>query len=65
MGPLFITSTVSDLGSLSYKNQSIDLHSKSMDWFLYDRDLGREKVKPVFVSFGELERQIHVTSEKL
>ena len=36
-----------------------------MDWFLYDRDLGREKVKPVFVSFGELERQIHATSEKL
>ena len=25
--------------SLSYKNQSIDLQRKSMDWFLYDRDL--------------------------
>ena len=22
----------------SYKNQSIDLQGKSMDWFLYDRD---------------------------
>ena len=23
-------------GSPSYRNQSIDLHSKSIDWFLYD-----------------------------
>ena len=30
--------------SLSYRNQSIDLQSKSMDWFLYDRDLRHEKV---------------------
>ena len=29
---------------LSYRNQSIDLHSKSMDWFLYDRDLRHERV---------------------
>ena len=25
--------------SLSYRNHSIDLHSKSMGWFLYDSDL--------------------------
>ena len=25
--------------SLSYRNQSIDFRCKSMDWFLYDRDL--------------------------
>ena len=31
--------------SLSYRNQSIDLQSKSMDWFLYDRDLHHERVK--------------------
>ena len=31
--------------SLSYKNQSIDLQSKSMGWFLYDRDLRHERVK--------------------
>ena len=31
--------------SLSYKNQSIDLLSKSLDWFLYNRDLRHEKVK--------------------
>ena len=30
--------------SLSNRNQSIDLQSKSMDWFLYDRDLRHEKV---------------------
>ena len=30
---------------LSYRNQSIDLQSKSMDWFLYDNDLRHERVK--------------------
>ena len=25
--------------SLSYRNQSIDLQSKSVDWFLYKRDI--------------------------
>ena len=29
----------------SYRHQSIDLHCKSMDWFLYDRDLCHEGVK--------------------
>ena len=29
---------------LSYRNQSNDLESKSMDWFLYDRDLRHERV---------------------
>ena len=31
--------------SLSYRNQSIDLHSKSIDWFLYGRDLRHERIK--------------------
>ena len=30
---------------LSYRNQSIDLRSKSMDWFLYDNGLLHERVK--------------------
>ena len=30
---------------LSYRNQSIDLQSKSMDWFLYDNSLHHERVK--------------------
>ena len=36
--------TLSWFGSLSYRNQSIGLQSKSMDWFLYDRDICHERV---------------------
>ena len=36
--------TLSWRRSLPYGNQSIDLHSKSMDWFLYDQDLCHERV---------------------
>ena len=32
---------------LSYRNQSIDLLSKSLDWFLYDNDLRYERVKGI------------------
>ena len=32
--------------SFSYRNQSIDLQSKSIDWFLYEKDIGRERVNP-------------------
>ena len=31
--------------SLSYKNQSVDLQSKSMEWFLFDRGLCHERIK--------------------
>ena len=30
---------------LTYRNQSIDLWNKSMDWFLYDNGLRHERVK--------------------
>ena len=30
---------------LSQRNQSIDLRSKSMDWFLYDNGIRHERVK--------------------
>ena len=33
--------------SLSYTNQFINLRLKSMDWFLYDRNLRLERVKQV------------------
>ena len=33
---------------ISYRNQSIELWSKSMDWFLYDISLRHESVKPWF-----------------
>ena len=36
--------TLSWRGSLSYRNQSIDLQSKSVDWFLYDNGLRHERV---------------------
>ena len=36
--------TLSWWRSLSYRNQSIGLLCKSMDWFLYDRDIRHKKV---------------------
>ena len=41
--PLF-TLTLSRRRSLSYRNQFIDLQSKSVDCFLYDRDLRHYRV---------------------
>ena len=32
-------------------NQSIDLQTNSMDWFLYDRDLHHERVKVLYFNF--------------
>ena len=40
--------TLSRGTSLSYRNQSNDLVYKSMDWFLYDRDLRHERVNSYF-----------------
>ena len=40
--------------SLSYRNQSIDLYCKSMDWLLYDKDLchkGLKNMEGFFVQF--------------
>ena len=34
--------------SLSYRNQSTDLLCKSIDCFLYERGIGRKRVKPLF-----------------
>ena len=36
---------MTEVSIISYRNQSIDLQSKSMDRFLYDRDLRHERVK--------------------
>ena len=35
---------------LPYRSQSIDLQSKSMDWFLYDNALCHERVKNMWIS---------------
>ena len=46
---------------ISYRNQSIDLLCKSMDWFLYDIDLLHERVKVDFtISFHDYKRQINI-----
>ena len=37
--------TLSRQRLISYRNQSIDLQSKSMDWFLYDIGLRRKRLK--------------------
>ena len=37
--------TISWRRYLLYRNQSLDLQSKSMDWFLYDRNFRHERVK--------------------
>ena len=40
-----VTLTLSWRRPLSYRIQSTDLRSKSMDWFLYDNGLRHERVK--------------------
>ena len=40
---------------LSSRNQPIDLHNKSLDWFLHDRDLRRERLNPFHVNFSSLD----------
>ena len=47
--------------SLSYRNLSVDLLSKSMDWFLYDKDLRHEKrVKQNYESEKEQISTCHI-----
>ena len=43
--------------SLLYRNQPIDLHSKLMDWFLYDRDLRHERVNARYKKSQELQHK--------
>ena len=42
---LLFSLTLSWRRLISYRNQSLDLRSKSMDWFLYDIGLRHERVK--------------------
>ena len=42
---IFATLTLSRRRSLLYRNQSIDLHNKYMDWFLYVRDTVMKDLK--------------------
>ena len=36
--------------SLLYRNQSIDLQNKSMDWFLYDKNFRLERVNALLLA---------------
>ena len=39
---------------ISYRNQAIDLLCKSMDWFLYDRDLLHEGVNQAEIAKNDV-----------
>ena len=43
--------------SLPYRNQSIDLFYKPMDWFLYDRDLRHERLDDLKLVISDQRRQ--------
>ena len=43
--------------SLPYRNQSIDLLYKPMDWFLYDRDLHHERLDDLKLVISDQRRQ--------
>ena len=50
--------TLSRWRPLSYRNQSIDLLGKSMDWFLYENGLRPERIKiPKFFIFSSYENK--------
>ena len=52
--------TLSWRGLLSYRNQSIDLPSKSVDWFLYDKGLRHERVKAFINPFEAPQRSVKI-----
>ena len=45
---------------LSYRNQSIDLLCKSMDWFLYDSGLRHKRVKACEILQNVSEKIFHL-----
>ena len=47
--------------SLSYRNQSTDLQSKSMDWFLNDRDIRHERANKILslIDSGDMISEAH------
>ena len=56
----FFYLTFSVARSISYTNRFINVHWKSMDWFLYDRDLRHETVITSFrVNFHTINQVFH------
>ena len=45
MTPWKLALTLTRRRTLSYRKQFIDLQCKSMDWFLYDKDIRHARVK--------------------
>ena len=52
------TLTLSWRRSLSYRNQSIYLHSKSVKWFLHDRDHRHERVILLILTEGPFKKNV-------
>ena len=57
--------TFSQRWYLSYRNQSIDLQSKLMNWFLYDRKLRHESVKLMFTNWVSVMSELSVNYTKV
>ena len=55
--PESVLLTLSWRGPLSYRNQFIDLLSKSMDWFLYDNSPRHERVKDTRKTIDDLNKK--------
>ena len=46
----------------SYRNQFIDLQSKSMNWFLYNRDLRHERVN-TYIGGRENHKNVYMNKQ--
>ena len=60
-----VISTLSWRRSLSYRNQSIDLLTKSIDWFLYNNNFRHERIKLYLGKKEQASTHIHVISLEL
>ena len=56
--------TLSWQRSRSYRNQSIDLQSKSRDWFLYHRDLRYERVNAATFEVNMINQSQDITKKQ-
>ena len=54
---LLLYLTLSWQRPLSYRNQSINLRSKSMDWFLYNNGLRHKRVKGTLKAFDDFKNK--------
>ena len=55
MNVVIMSLTLSWRRPLSYRNQSIDLQSKSMNWFLFDNGLPHERVNVKFEHIQQIQ----------